>query len=42
MKRPSSVAATVEVHRARQALMMAALGFATFCLFIQIAHSFLG
>lgn len=41
MKRPSSVAATLEVHRARQALMMAALGFATFCLLTHIAHNFL-
>lgn len=41
MKRPTSVAATAQIHHARQALIMAALGFATFCLFIQIAHNFL-
>jgi hypothetical protein len=33
--------AKAEVYRARQALMIFMLTFASFCLFIQIAKSFL-
>lgn len=33
--------AALQVHRARQALMMFALSFATFCLFAQMVRNFL-
>lgn len=38
---PSSAATAIQIHRARQALMMAALSFATFCLFSQVVRAFL-
>ncbi len=38
----SNATASMQVYRARQALMMFLMAFATFCLFANILRSFLG